>query len=596
MSSKIFFLGTAICFVELLVLAVYFFKRALTESIVFSFLSNTLLLYLFFVLSIPKYYIIAPIILLAYILKNLKLIKFEKPKFSFSITIFYSSIFLFLISIPVNFKFMGWDEFSAWASRTKWIFGSLRLWNESEIQFFAEYPPILHLLHLQSGILSDFIFRENYVISIHVLLLLLLVGDIWFTRSSLSQSRMLAGYFLNLIVIYFFGFKLLTVVPDLLLALMFLNTLIRIHFFQKSMFNIAYVMVLLSFMSLLKPTGIVLSLICLGYFIFKWRNHNFNIFLFLFFVNFLFFISWQIRTRVLNLNEDGYSFFGIVKRLFKKFIEKHPEFSSNESIDFYDTDYLFVASKMISDFFLGDIIYGIPLAVCILLGLFLFRPPFSVAIYFIISFLIYELVLFLTYITLMWPVEAKATASHSRYAATILMPLSIMWIRIIAEKNKGRYLKSLTLIFAFLSFLIPPLSFFSEVKNRQPYSDSIYLRDAAKDLVKDIDYLPNEKFLFVDQNSESLGYSRLIFFFEIIPSQVEMCCWSFGDPYFEGDIWTVNTPLNLLLIDVDYVVIKKADMKFYEKLTLDEVTFDKKLTSGIFRVEINNGNYQLIAL
>jgi hypothetical protein len=155
------------------------------------------------------------------------------------------------------------------------------------------------------------------------------------------------------------------------------------------------------------------------------------------------------------------------------------------------------------------------------------------------------------------------------------------WAETLSPIVLSVFMALISLVMSFASS-----NFFNELQNRQPYKDNIQSRENALKAVSGLDYLPKDKFLFVDQNSLSLGYSRLIFSYQMAPNLVEMSCWSFGKPYFDGDIWTCNIPMDEILSDIDYVIIQFADSVFYRKLSEDGIVYDKEMSQGIFKVRI----------
>jgi len=55
--------------------------------------------------------------------------------------IFIAAYGVLFFAIAPEFKFLGWDEFSFWASSQKLIFGTGELYNEHSPIFLKSYPP-----------------------------------------------------------------------------------------------------------------------------------------------------------------------------------------------------------------------------------------------------------------------------------------------------------------------------------------------------------------------------------------------------------------------------------------------------------------------
>jgi hypothetical protein len=480
---------------------------------------------------------------------------------------------------------MAWDEFSCWAYKSKWMFTNLRIWEQGEIQYFAEYPPILHILHLQTGVFTNFQFNEFMVVSSQIILFLVLLADLWIAPTKVSKISSVVGFFISLSSIYAFGFALMTVVPDLLLGALFANVLLRVAVFKYTKYEYLQICFLLSFISLLKPTGVVFVIIVMGFFISKYGLKIRNFYLLVLIPTFLFASSWQIMIYLNRLNPDSYTIFGLIKKIVDRFNHSSDVTNAISGLDARSYDYAQIALKMFTDFFTGDIQFGIPFLILLLIGLLVVKPDRLAILYFFAAFIFYESIIFLTYIFLMSDFEAENTASHARYSATFLMPFAWLLLRKWAETLSpivlSVFMALISLVMSFASS-----NFFNELQNRQPYKDNIQSRENALKAVSGLDYLPKDKFLFVDQNSLSLGYSRLIFSYQMAPNLVEMSCWSFGKPYFDGDIWTCNIPMDEILSDIDYVIIQFADSVFYRKLSEDGIVYDKEMSQGIFKVRI----------
>lgn len=569
--------------------------KNIIESLLFSIVANTLSMYLSLCLATPL--LLSPLTLSLgwFIYTQRSRLKLKGETDSFIISTFLIFIFLFVITIPRNFKFMAWDEFSCWAYKSKWMFTNLRIWEQGEIQYFAEYPPILHILHLQAGIFTNFQFNEFIVVSSQIILFFILLADLWIAPTKVSKISSVIGFFVSLSCIYAFGFTLMTVVPDLLLGTLFANVLLRVALCKHTKYEYLQICSLLSFISLLKPTGIVFTIIVLGFFILKHGLRIRNFYLLILIPAFLFTSSWQIMIYMNKLNPDSYTVFGIFKKIIDRFSHSSESADVASGLDARSYNYARVAFKMFTDFFSGDIRFGTPFLILLILGLLAVRPHRRTILYFAITFVFYESIIFLTYIFLMSDFEAENTASHARYSATFLMPFAWLLLRKWAETVRPASLSVfMVLVSMIMSFL--GSNFFNEFQNRQPYKDNVQSRENAVKAVSGLDYLPKDKFLFVDQNSLSLGYSRLIFSYQIAPNLVEMSCWSFGKPYFDGDIWTCNVPMSEILLGIDYVIVQFADSVFYEKLSTDGIAYDKEMSQGIFKVKILGKTIELYSV
>jgi hypothetical protein len=103
---------------------------------------------------------------------------------------------------------------------------------------------------------------------------------------------------------------------------------------------------------------------------------------------------------------------------------------------------------------------------------------------------------------------------------------------------------------------------------------------------------PNQKIYFIAQNSN--GIERVMFYYAMLPNTVSMSwCWSLGDKYFEGDVWTCNQNLNGLVDDYDYLALYRGDDQFWAK---NQSFFDRTSvggTQGLYKITRQNGQVQL---
>jgi hypothetical protein len=73
---------------------------------------------------------------------------------------------------------------------------------------------------------------------------------------------------------------------------------------------------------------------------------------------------------------------------------------------------------------------------------------------------------------------------------------------------------------------------------------------------------PGDKTYFVAQNSN--GLERVMFYYAMLPNTVSTkWCWSLGQKYFDGDVWTCNQSLQELLGDFEYLALYRGDDQFW---------------------------------
>jgi hypothetical protein len=102
----------------------------------------------------------------------------------------------------------------------------------------------------------------------------------------------------------------------------------------------------------------------------------------------------------------------------------------------------------------------------------------------------------------------------------------------------------------------------------------------------------DEKVYFIAQNTN--GLERAVFTYAMLPFTSSMeWCWSLGQKYFEGDVWTCNTSLESVLKGYTYLALYSADEQFWKN---NGTLFDPSVIgakSGVFKINRQpNGSIQ----
>lgn len=71
----------------------------------------------------------------------------------------------------------------------------------------------------------------------------------------------------------------------------------------------------------------------------------------------------------------------------------------------------------------------------------------------------------------------------------------------------------------------------------------------------------DDKVYFISQNS--IGLEKYIFNYELLPIQSNYSCWSVGDRYDPGDVWTCPGDLPKFLQGYTYLAVFNADARFW---------------------------------
>jgi hypothetical protein len=565
----------------------------LFDSLIFSLLTTSLVIYILEIFHLNSFsfliLIITVIVLLILILYNLKRVN---PALDFFQIPYYAIVIWIMIAIPQNFKFVAWDELSAWAHRSKWLYFNGSLWVKNQLTYFPEYPPILQFLHQIYLNPKGTNFSENAVMVAQMLLVLSLFGSIFLNHSKRNKASNYAGLLVGLLSPYFFGFNFFTLVPDFLLGLLFAYGLIRVHTLTDSKQDKFILFPLVAFIALLKPSGIIYALgIILYAYLRKFQLQKLAVLsLWTFFI----YLSWQIYLGTNGIYNQRYTLAGISGKFFSYFT-KNSLSTGQSGLDLNDTNPVHVLEKMFLDYFDGTIRFGLAFFALSVGLIFRYKPPRKLIFFGLTMWAACELMLFVTYMFLMSGYEADNTASHERYTATLFLAFTIVPIWKFFESEKETF-QFLALSLVLLVNTIVPNNLFRDFEIIQPYPEAIEMRNEARITLKGISVEESFSILYVEQNAPSVGYTRLLVAYEAIPSKVEAGCWSFGEPYYPTDIWTCHGSLSAKISPQDFVVVGFGDAKFYRLLASENISYDKRLESGIFRVSTIDKRIVLVAL
>jgi hypothetical protein len=181
-----------------------------------------------------------------------------------------------------------------------------------------------------------------------------------------------------------------------------------------------------------------------------------------------------------------------------------------------------------------------------------------------VGYLLFLLWLYLTYFT---EYEGTRLASFDRYSMTYLLAwllVTFAWLMsVIAARYKNIYATLIPLGCALLVYCFVPAKFYSDIKKLPLDQVSFEKRKATQTLSDQVrkHIKPGEKVYFLAQNTN--GYERHLFDYAMLPYPPNDC-WSVGKKYNEGDVWTCDRPLGLLLKDYSYLAIYAADDRFWK--------------------------------
>ena len=253
------------------------FSQSLAPLVVI--LANTLLLYLFSLINflLPGTYLLAGINLLLGVFSFVNWPKQkETEKFVLSpVLLTWIVIFAILIVYTRGMLFYGWDEFSYWGVISKYLLATNHLPDQASNFLAITYPPFLSLFHyFVSIIVSD---HESSAYFAQMLLSFSALIAIFPHIDWKSWKKFILFFAVGLISIFVFDFKLQSVYSDLVMGLFFAASLTAIGFDEKLPAD-RFVVVLLTAtaMAIVRPLGILFSLVSLGLLFYKLARTNFQ--------------------------------------------------------------------------------------------------------------------------------------------------------------------------------------------------------------------------------------------------------------------------------------------------------------------------------
>lgn len=551
--------------------------------------------------------------------------------------IFYVIPFIVLYRlISENFIFTGWDEFSHWALSIKIVYESDLLYLERTPMMYKHYPPIQQLLqyyYLQFGGWSE----KNVLFAQGAFVLSALIsatGGLYKKTSLLTIATLTA----SCAIFYYFGYDFSHIYVDPLLATVFASCLI-LAISEEGNKGAILLILTLPVLVLIKQTGLILALVVLAvYSVNSYlqlrRQMTINnepistvsstcLCIGLVFLSVVVsFKSWQWYLSSINSTQilDYPSFSKLFEPpMLERFELTVVEFMRRLNTgEFFFTGYplhrfsseeirqIFISNglvKFIWIFFneieyssrpVGFSIISISFALIFLSGLsvFFYQKDKRINLcFFFASVSIgcfgYLLFLLLTYLFFFKEVESIGLVSFERYAATFYLAWTIVILSVItssAERMKSRVVNASLIGLLSLTYVYAPPQFFRDMRGISPPPT---LRE-AREKVEKLAYIAkrhmkeDERAYFVIQNSS--GLEKYIFNYSILPFGSSWWCWSLGEKYSENDSWTCDSKLIDLLNGYNYLVIFRADERFWkDNMNLHDSLHPLK-ASGVYKI------------
>lgn len=487
------------------------------------------------------------------------------------------------ISIPNDFMFFLWDEVGGWARSQKLIYDTDALLNANSPFSLRSYPPGQQIFQYY---ITNTIFwsEKNLLLAQNLFLFSALLAVVGALLKRLIWAC--SVYLITLPVIYFFNFDYNTIYADPLIAAVFAGCLALALKPTEGRADVWVLAICLSGFLLLKDIALVFTALVI--FIYSLRMFDSrlqaintenssqlkgmikNIAVCIATVCIII-LSWKwyvsvigtTKTEVIRLTLDG-------------FMQEPYRQRAGTTIT------AFINALLKPGYFVGQfktlsLNFSMLLVMLMTIGLsvliVLISPKekkesaFLIALACAAGAVGYLLLLLWLYLTYFTEYEGTRLASFDRYSMTYLLAwllVTFAWLMsVIAARYKNIYATLIPLGCALLVYAFVPTKFYSDIKKLpldqvsfEKRKETQALSDQVRKHIK-----PGEKVYFLAQNTN--GYERHLFDYAMLPYPPNDC-WSVGKKYNEGDVWTCDRPLGLLLKDYSYLAIYAADDRFWK--------------------------------
>ncbi len=214
------------------------------------------------------------------------------------------------------------------------------------------------------------------------------------------------------------------------------------------------------------------------------------------------------------------------------------------------------------------------------------------------GFFLYLAILLVLYLFSFSAYEGTRLASFDRYANTYLMGLLLVLFGMsLSRYLSGARSKAVTFSFVIISLLavIPSLGRVILDATRVIRAELGTQKPGAVDNISRYREMierytpPRSRIYFFWQHSVGMELQMLSYW--AIPRTFNVDCWSLGEPYDDGDIWTCRmSPIDLekTLSDYDFLFVGHADPKL-EAILLPITGFESVSSGSLFRI-VNENN------
>ncbi len=185
--------------------------------------------------------------------------------------------------------------------------------------------------------------------------------------------------------------------------------------------------------------------------------------------------------------------------------------------------------------------------------------------------------LLLSFVYLFGPYEGPRLASFERYANTFFLAFWLVGVGLLLHAQlpqgiwqigkRAYYVLGgwVTLVLVILVGCTPRVGLLAQDTDRQDLRALMHVQMEHLKVVKSV-LDQDEKLYVVFQNTS--GMPVHVIRYEMIPRRISGNCNSLGKPYYQGDIWTCDWPVEKwadALTDYEYVYLARIDQPFWSR-------------------------------
>lgn len=595
------------------------FEKSIDKTISLSFLLPVFILYIFglfgflkigvYMVYIFSFFIFVYDIFYLYKIKKRKY--FLKKVFLNPGFIIYVFFIIFVIVIQHNNCFSEWDEFSHWGDVIKAMYlNDAFSTNSSLNSAFQSYPPFMSLLqYLYCNIAGQFNEGLAYI-SYDLFVLSMVIPFVTIVTNKKNKIKKIFEYLVIIGIIFLFPMIFVhnyynQIYADSLIGFTFGYIILNIYleknydlFFCFNIFLSAIAIILF------KDVGLMFALICAVCLIINilLKKNKLSLkkkiliisgmLLSILFAK----ISWSLN---ISINKAAVAFSNPIyfNQLIDLILKRDTTYKMQVMITYKH-------AVLGSNALCGNIFSFSLLELIVIFGVFTLitykknknnSDKKNNLLIFYLGFIIYICGLAVIYCFKFSEYEALRLASWARYMWIYLDALLFFFILLFLN-SKNKLKNKMILILAII--LLVPLSSIKSIKNQANVSHEArsYFTQAA-DEVRNL--IPiGSKVFYISQASDSYDY--WIMKYELRPINLDKKDnnnWSFGEPYYDGDIYTSNWSVDKLkqvLMQYDYVYIYYSNEGLVDKYGSIFENKNDILPKSLYKVDTNLNKLVLV--